>query len=131
MSNIPADLKFTMSDEWVRVESGVATIGVTDYAQDSLSDVVFFETVVSVGESIAAKAQIATLESVKAAADVSTPLSGKVIEINEDLGSNPEVVNSDPYGVAWMVKIEMNNPAELNALMDAAGYEQYLAGRSH
>lgn len=131
MTSIPAELKYTLTDEWVRVEGNIATLGVTDYAQDSLSDVVFFETVISVGDQVSAKNQIATLESVKAAADVSTPLTGKVIEVNESLGSTPEMVNSDPYGKAWMVKIELGNPSEMNALLDAAGYEKYLAERSH
>lgn len=131
MTSIPAELKYTLTDEWVRVEGNIATLGVTDYAQDSLSDVVFFETVISVGDQVSAKNQIATLESVKAAADVSTPLTGKVIEVNDSLGSTPEMVNSDPYGKAWMVKIELGNPSEMNALLDAAGYEKYLAERSH
>lgn len=129
--SIPENLKYTVSDEWVKVEGNVATIGVTDYAQEALSDVVFFEAVVSVGDSITAKSHIATLESVKAAADVNSPVSGKVIDINEALGSAPEVVNSDPYGKAWMVKVELSNTAELNSLMDAAGYDKNLQEKSH
>ncbi len=97
----------------------------------SLSDVVFFEAVVAGGDELSAKDQIGTLESVKAAADVSTPVAGKVVEINESLSGSPEVVNSDPYGQAWMVKIELSNPSDLNGLMDAAGYDAYCAGRSH
>jgi glycine cleavage system H protein len=124
-------LKYTATDEWVRVEGNIAIIGVSDYAQDSLSDVVFFEAVVSTGETVAAKDQIATLESVKAAADVSTPVSGKVIEVNEALSSSPEIVNSDPYGSGWMLKIEMSNPSEINSMLDSVGYEKYLSERSH
>ena len=131
MNNTPAALKYTITDEWVRVEGNIAIIGVSDYAQDSLSDVVFFEAVVSTGETVAAKDQIATLESVKAAADVSTPVSGKVVAINEGLSSSPEIVNSDPYEAGWMLKIEMSNPAELSSMLDSAGYEKYLSERSH
>ncbi len=129
--NTPSDRKYTQSDEWVKLEGDIATVGVSDYAQDALSDVVFFEAVVSVGDTVQAKTQIATLESVKAAADVNAPLSGEVIEINEDLASSPELVNSDPYGKAWMLKLKVSNPAEYDALMDAAAYEAYCAGRSH
>ena len=129
--NTPSELRYSLTDEWVRVEGNVAVIGVSDYAQDSLSDVVFFEAVVGVGDMLKSKDQIATLESVKAAADISSPISGKVIAINEDLGSSPEIVNSDPYGKAWMVKIELANPAELSVLLDAAAYDKYLSERSH
>ena len=129
--NVPSNLKYTESDEWVLVEGTTATIGVTDYAQEALSDVVFFKAVVSVGDSIKAKSQIATLESVKAAADVNAPLAGKILEVNEDLGSSPELVNSDPYGKAWMVKLEIADPAALSKLMDAAAYEKFLETRSH
>jgi glycine cleavage system H protein len=128
---IPTNLKYDVTDEWVRVEGNIAVIGVSDYAQDSLSDIVFFEAVVSVGDEISAKDQIATLESVKAAADINAPVSGKVVAINEDLGGAPETVNSDPYGKGWMVKIEMSNSADLNHLMDSATYEKYLSERSH
>jgi glycine cleavage system H protein len=127
----PSELKYTITDEWVRVEGNIAIIGVTDFAQDSLSDVVFFEAVVAVGDSLSSKDQIATLESVKAAADVSTPISGTVIAINEDLSSSPEIVNTDPYEKGWMLKIEMSNPSELNNILDCNGYEKYLSERSH
>jgi glycine cleavage system H protein len=129
--NTPANLKYAKTDEWVKVDGNVATIGVTDYAQDSLSDVVFFETIVEEGDDVEAKAQIGTLESVKAAADVSSPVSGKVVAINQALNSSPETVNSDPYGEAWMVKIEMSDPAEVDALLDAAAYDEFCATRSH
>jgi glycine cleavage system H protein len=128
---IPTNLKYDVTDEWVRVEGNIAVIGVSDYAQDSLSDIVFFEAVVSLGDEITAKDQIATLESVKAAADINAPVSGKVVAINEELGGAPETVNSDPYGKGWMVKIEMSNSADLNHLMDSATYEKYLSERSH
>jgi len=127
----PVDLKYSVSDEWVRVEGNIAIIGVTDYAQDSLSDIVFFEAVVSVDDIVKGRDQIATLESVKAAADINTPVSGKVAAINEELGGTPEIVNQDPYGKGWMLKIDMSNPSELDHLMDAGGYDKYLAERSH
>ncbi|GAP18189.1 glycine cleavage system protein GcvH [Levilinea saccharolytica] len=129
--NIPANLKYAETDEWVLVEGNVATIGISDHAQDQLSDIVFVEIVVSEGDTVKKGATCATLESVKAAADVNLPVSGKVVAINEDLAQTPEVVNSDPYGKAWMVKVELANPGELTGMMDAAAYEKYCAERSH
>jgi glycine cleavage system H protein len=129
--NIPANLKYAETDEWVLVEGNVATIGISDHAQDQLSDIVFVEIVVSEGDTVKKGATCATLESVKAAADVNLPVSGKVVAINEDLAQTPEVVNSDPYGKAWMVKVEIANPGELTGMMDAAAYEKYCAERSH
>lgn len=129
--NTPDDRKYTKSDEWVKLDGKTAAIGVSDYAQDALSDVVFFEAVVAKGDAISAGNQIATLESVKAAADVNSSVSGKIVEINDSLASSPELVNSDPYGKAWMVKVEIDNPGELDELMDAAAYDAYCAGRSH
>ena len=129
--NIPANLKYAETDEWVLVEGNVATIGISDHAQDQLSDIVFVEIAVSEGDTVKKGATCATLVSVKAAADVNLPVSGKVVAINEDLAQTPEVVNSDPYGKAWMVKVELANPGELTGLMDAAAYEKYCAERSH
>jgi glycine cleavage system H protein len=129
--NIPAELKYAETDEWAKVEGSTATIGVTDYAQDQLSDVVFVEVVVAVGESISKGQQIATIESVKAAADVNTPVSGKVVAVNEDLPQSPELINKDPFGQAWLVKIEMSEPGELGALMNSDGYDAYCKERSH
>lgn len=123
--NIPSNLKYTSTDEWVKVDGNIATIGVTDHAQEQLSDVVFVEITANVGDNLSKKETIATVESVKAAADVNMPISGKVIAKNEDLPQTPELVNSDPYGKAWLIKVEMENPAELDALMDAAGYEKH------
>jgi glycine cleavage system H protein len=128
--NIPSDLKYAQTDEWIRVEGNTATIGVTDFAQDQLSDVVFVEISVSEGDAVKKNDLAATIESVKAAGDVIFPASGKVIAVNEDLGSTPETVNSDPFGQAWMVKIELSDPSELDNLMDAAAYEKYLETRS-
>lgn len=123
--NIPSNLKYTSTDEWVKVDGNIATIGVTDHAQEQLSDVVFVEVTVSLGDKVTKKTTFATVESVKAAADVNLPVSGKVVAVNEDLPQTPELVNTDPYGKAWMIKIEMENPAELESLMDAAGYEKH------
>lgn len=127
--NTPTDLKYTQNDEWIRVEGNVGTIGITDHAQEQLSDIVYVEVVAGVGEEVSAGATCATVESVKAAADVYMPVSGKVVAVNEDLPDTPEVINSDPYGAAWMVKIELSDPAELEKLLDAAGYEAYVASK--
>ena len=122
--NIPTDLKYTENDEWIRVEGNTGTVGITDYAQDQLSDIVYVEILLAEGESAAKGDSCATIESVKAAADVYLPVSGKVVAVNEDLADTPENVNSDPYGEAWMVKIEIGDPAELDDLLDAASYEK-------
>jgi glycine cleavage system H protein len=129
--NIPGDLKYTKSDEWIRVEGNAATLGVTDFAQDQLSDVVFVEVTVAEGDNFQKGDIAATLESVKAAADVNFPVSGTVTEINEDLAQSPELVNSDPYVGAWMVKFELSDSSEVDSLMDAAAYEKYCEERSH
>jgi len=124
---VPANLKFTANDEWIKVDGKNATVGITDYAQEQLSDIVFVEIVVAVGEDVNKGDSIATLESVKAAADVYLPASGKVLAINDALPETPEKVNSDPYGNAWMIKIELTNPTELDELLDAAAYEAKIA----
>ncbi len=128
---IEQGLKYTTSDEWVKVEGNTATVGVSDYAQEQLSDIVFVEVIVAVGDDVEKNTACATLESVKAAADVNMPVSGKVVAVNEELSKTPELVNSDPYGAAWMLKVELSNAAELDKLMDAAAYEKYCAERSH
>jgi glycine cleavage system H protein len=127
----PSDLKYSKTDEWVKVEGNIGVVGVSDYAQSQLSDVVYVEIKLSVGDTIAKNNPIASLESVKAAADVNAPVSGKVVAINEKLSDTPELVNSDPYGQAWMVKIELSDPDELKSLMDAADYDSYCQGRDH
>lgn len=126
----PSELKYASTDEWVKVDGNVATIGVSDFAQDQLSDVVYFELKVDDGDEIRKNDTIVTLESVKAAADVNSPVSGKVIELNESLTDAFESVNTDPYGEAWMVKIEMSDPSELDQLMDATAYQSYCEERS-
>ena len=105
--NVPTNLKYAKTDEWVKVEGKVATVGISDYAQSQLSDVVYVEISVNVGDLASKNSVIATIESVKAAADVNSPVSGKVIAVNESLPQSPEAVNSDPYGTAWILKIEI------------------------
>jgi len=127
----PKDLKYTKNDEWIRVEGKQATAGITDYAQDQLSDIVFVEVVAAVGESVAQGSACATVESVKAAAEVYMPAGGKIAAVNEALPTTPELVNKEPYGGAWMVRFELTNPKELDGLMDAAAYEKYCQERTH
>jgi glycine cleavage system H protein len=129
--NVPSELFYTETDEWVKAEGKNATVGITDYAQDQLSDVVYVEFIVSPGETVSKGQQIATIESVKAAADVNSPVSGVVTAVNDALPQNPELVNKDPYGQAWMVKIELENPDEPKAMKNAGEYESYCAERSH
>ncbi len=123
------NLKYTKNDEWINPEDG--TVGITDYAQAQLSDVVYVEIIVSEGDEVKQGDIIATVESVKAAADVYAPVSGTVMAINDELADTPEVVNSDPYGDAWMVRLEIANPAELDELMDADAYAKYCEEREH
>ncbi len=124
--NIPTDLKYTHNDEWIKVEGNVGIIGITDYAQDQLSDIVYIEIIVTEGEETSQGDSCATVESVKAASDVYMPVSGKVIEVNDALPDNPELINSDPYGEAWMAKVELSDANELDALLDAATYQKKI-----
>jgi glycine cleavage system H protein len=126
----PEDLKYTENDEWVRAEGEIGTVGVTDYAQDQLSDVVYVEITVAIGDSVAKGDMFGLVESVKAAADIYTPVSGILTEINEALIETPELVNSAPYAEAWMVKFQLADPTELEELMDAGAYEKYANERS-
>jgi glycine cleavage system H protein len=133
--NFPADLKYTRSDEWVRVEDprqgvegSTATAGITDYAQDQLSDIVYVEFP-AVGASFKQDEAWGSVESVKAASEVKMPLSGTITEVNESLSRSPELVNGDPYGKGWMVKFSVTNPGELSGLMDAAAYQKYCEER--
>ena len=124
-------LKYATTDEWVKVENGIATIGITDYAQEHLSDIVYVEIAVEVGDAVKKTETVASVESVKAAADVSSPVSGEVVEINEKLSDTPELVNGEPFEGAWMVKIKLANSAELDGLMDAPAYEAFCKERSN
>ncbi len=127
--NFPADLKYTKNDEWIRIEANVGTIGVTDYAQDQLSDIVYVEIVVAEGEKVNQGDTCATVESVKAAADVYMPVSGVITAINEELPDTPENINSDPYGVAWLVKIQLSDSSELDNLLDSGSYQQLVESK--
>lgn len=129
--NIPNNLRYTQKDEWIRVAGNTGTIGITDYAQDQLSDIVYVEIQVGEGDTIAKGDSIAAVESVKAASDVYAPVSGTVTAINDTLSNTPEQINADPYGAAWMIQIELSDPSELDGLMDAAAYEAYLGSREH
>ena len=126
----PGDLKYSGSDEWIKADGNTATLGVTDFAQDQLSDIVYFEIVVGVGDVISKGDEVATLESVKAAAEINSPVSGEVTEINAALPDSPEVVNSDPYSGGWMLRIRMSDPTELEQLMDSGAYQENTEERS-
>jgi glycine cleavage system H protein len=123
---IPENVKFTKNDEWLKLEGNIGAVGITDYAQDQLSDIVFLEIIVSVGDEVKKGDTCATVESVKAAADVYMPVGGKIVEVNEKLPDTPELINSDPFGSAWMVKVEVSNSQEVDALLDKAAYEAVL-----
>ena len=125
--NVPDNLRYTKEDEWILVEGNVVTIGITDYAQDALSDIVYLE-LPDVDTELALEESFGVVESVKAAADLYAPVSGKVTEVNEELVDAPEVINDEPYG-SWMIKIEMSDPSEADGLMSAADYLKYLDER--
>ena len=122
----PEDLKYSKEHEWVLVEGSVATVGITDYAQDQLGDIVFVE-LPAVGDKVSKEDAFGVVESVKAVSDIYAPVSGKVVEVNDDLPENPEMLNEDSYGDGWIIKIEMNDLDELQDLMTAAEYEEYVA----
>ena len=126
--NIPADLKYAESDEWFRVEGDVVTIGISDYAQDQLNDIVYVEFK-EVGDSLDAGDSFGEIESVKAASEVYSAVGGEIIEINESLEDSPESINADAYGNGWMVKIKTDDTSPLDALMDAAAYSKYCDER--
>lgn len=125
MANIPEELKYTKDHEWVSVEDDVATIGITDYAQHALGDVVYVE-LPNEGENFNAHDAFGSVESVKAVSEIFTPVGGEVVAINEDLNDTPESVNDDPYGDAWLVKIKMDNSGEADALLSADEYAEFL-----
>jgi len=124
MANVPEDLHCSKDHEWVRVEGGQAIIGITDYAQDSLGDVVYVE-LPKPGDEFATNESFGSVESVKAVSEVFTPVSGEVAMINESLADEPEKVNSDPYGTGWMIRVRMSNPSEVDSLLTAAEYEDF------
>ena len=124
--SIPKDLKYTEDHEWIRVEGEDAYIGITDYAQGELGDVVYVDLPAE-GDSFAKSDVFGTIEAVKAASDLYCPISGEVVQINEDVADAPETINKDPYGSGWMIKIRMSDTSELDDLMDASGYESQIS----
>lgn len=125
-NNIPENLHYSKDHEWVKVDGDVATVGITDYAQHSLGDVVYVE-LPSVGDKFEAHEAFGSVESVKAVSEIFIPVAGEIVESNDDLNDNPEFVNNDAYGEAWMIKVKMNNPLEADAMLSAEEYEEYLA----
>lgn len=123
--NIPADLLYTKQHEWIAIDGDVATVGITDYAQQELGDIVYVE-LPEVGQSFEAEDAFGSVESVKAVSNIYMPMSGKVIAVNEDLADAPEIVNQDPYGEGWLVKIKLADPSQADDLLSAEEYEQYL-----
>ena len=124
--NIPANLKYTKDHEWIRTEGDAAYIGITDYAQGELGDVVFIE-VETVGKTLSKSDVFGTIEAVKTVSDMFMPASGKVVEKNSNLEVQPELVNTDPYGEGWIIKIVLNNPSELSSLLDAEEYKKLIS----
>ena len=127
MSQVPAELRYAKSHEWVRVDGAVATVGITDHAQHELTDVVFVE-LPAVGRSLTAGEACAVVESVKTASDIYAPMSGKVTEVNPALADNPGLVNTDPYGEGWFFKVAVTNPDEAGQLLDVQAYQQQISG---
>jgi glycine cleavage system H protein len=128
--NTPKDLKYTKNDEWIRVEGGQAVMGITDYAQSQLSDIVYVELLASAGDTLEQGKPVASVESVKAASEIYLPAGGKVTAVNPALAQTPETVNSDPYGEGWMVKFTLTDAGQVESLMDSKTYEAYCTGRS-
>lgn len=125
MANIPQNLRYTREHEWIRVEGEEAYVGITDYAQSELGEIVFVD-VATVGETLQQGEVFGSVEAVKTVSDLNMPASGEVLEFNEALNDQPELVNSDPYGEGWMIKLALNDPSELASLLDAAGYEAII-----
>jgi glycine cleavage system H protein len=123
---VPADLRYTKEHEWVRAEGGEAVIGITQYAADALGDVVFAELPVP-GRALEQHATFGVVESVKAVSDLFAPVAGEVIAANDTLGGSPELVNSDPYGAGWMLRVRLSDPSQLDGLLDAAAYDALIA----
>jgi glycine cleavage system H protein len=123
--NIPGNLRYTEDHEWIKADGEVATIGVTDHAQKELGDIVFVE-VETEGENLEANEKFGTIEAVKTVSDLFLPAAGEVLEFNEDLNTEPELINSDPYGKGWIIKVKLNNPADLDQLLDAEAYAKFI-----
>ncbi|NOQ28361.1 MAG: glycine cleavage system protein GcvH [Bacteroidales bacterium] len=123
--NVPENLKYTKDHEWIRVEGDEAYVGITDYAQGELGDIVFIE-IETEGEELAKEEVFGTIEAVKTVSDMFMPIAGEVLEVNEKLEDSPEVVNNDAYGDGWLIKVKITNPSEVNELLDAAAYKALL-----
>lgn len=123
--NIPAELKYSKEHEWLRVEGDTATVGITSFAQGELGDIIYVD-IDTVGETIAKDAIFGTVEAVKTVSDLFLPVTGEILEFNEALKDKPELVNNDPYGDGWMVKIKLTNPDEVASLLDAAAYQALI-----
>ncbi len=124
--NFPANLRYTKDHEWISVDGNIATIGITDFAQRELGDIVYVD-IDTIGKSLEAEAVFGTVEAVKTVSDLFLPLAAKILELNPALANQPELVNTDPYGEGWMVKVELANPADIDALMDAEAYSASVA----
>lgn len=124
--NVPDDLKYAETHEWIRVENGIGTVGITDHAQAELTDIVFVEPP-KVGTTFAVHNAVAVVESVKAASDIYTPVSGEIVETNDELEANPALLNTDPHGAGWIFKIKLSDPAELDALKSPEAYRAQIA----
>jgi glycine cleavage system H protein len=127
MSNVPSDLKYTKSHEWVRVSGDTATIGITDHAQQELTDVVFVE-LPEIGRKVKAGEACTVVESVKTASDIYSPVGGEIVELNKPVTDNPALVNTEPYTGGWFFKIKLSNPAELSALLSPEDYKKQIGG---
>jgi glycine cleavage system H protein len=127
--NHPANLKYSKTDEWVRVEGNEVVIGITDYAQDQLGDIVYVELLVDAGQTIELDGKFGDIESVKATSELISPVSGEVVRVNDKLKESPELVNDNPYDDGWMFAVKLANPSELDSLMNADDYLKYLEGR--
>lgn len=123
--NIPAELKYTKDHEWVKIEGDIATVGITEFAQSELGDIVYVE-IETVGETISQEEVFGSIEAVKTVSDLFMPLSGEILEFNEELDGNPELVNSDPYGAGWMVKVKISEPSEIEKLLDSSAYQELV-----
>ncbi|UCG60940.1 MAG: glycine cleavage system protein GcvH [Candidatus Zixiibacteriota bacterium] len=126
MANIPTELRYSKEHEWVKLEGTTATIGITDYAQGELGDIVFVE-LPAVGDDVSMMKPFGTIEAVKAVSDMFAPLSGKIIEVNTALDDDPMIINRDPYGEGWMIKIDISDQGEIEQLLDADGYNQVIS----
>jgi glycine cleavage system H protein len=120
--NIPAELKYTKDHEWVKIDGDIATVGITEFAQSELGDIVYVE-IETVGETIDQEEVFGSVEAVKTVSDLFMPVSGEILEFNENLEDNPELVNSDPYGEGWMIKVKISDASQIDSLLDAAAYE--------